>query len=109
MNESIVRSLVSLFAMLAGGAAGVLFGALQNAASLRNRKRNQRDGLGGGFSILAGSFARVATLLIALVSIQVVCPILFVGSTQWLVSVGVILGYGWMLLEQLRSHSAKHS
>ena len=44
----------------------------------------------------------MAYLLIALLIVQVVCPLIFLNGTQWAVSGGVVLGYGWMLGIQLR-------
>jgi uncharacterized membrane protein len=48
-----------------------------------------------------GSGARVAYLLIALVLIQVLCPLLFVAGTQWWVSGGLAAGYGWSLFRKM--------
>lgn len=100
-----MTGLVSLLAIIVGGTIGLLFGMLQNAALLRNKKRQERGELKVGAAIMRGSFSRVALLLIILVVVQIVCPMLFEGNIQWLVSVGIILGYGWTLLMQLRQHS----
>ncbi len=45
---------------------------------------------------------RVAMLLLALALVQVACPLLFTHYNQWLVSGGVVLGYGSILFQQLR-------
>lgn len=92
----------ALVALLAGSVIGVGFGYLQQAAVRRNEAK-QRDGtLGTGWSLMPGAGARVAYLLIALVVIQVVCPVLFADGIQWWVSGGLLLGYGWTLLQELR-------
>jgi len=45
---------------------------------------------------------RVAYLLVALVLVQIVCPLLFIDGSQWWVSGGVVVGYGALLFRQLR-------
>jgi len=55
---------------------------------------------------MPGSGARVAYLLIALVIVQVVCPMIFNNSTKWWVSGGVAIGYGLSLFLQLRQRLA---
>src|SRR5690349_5215439 len=85
-------------ALLAGGAIGLAFGAIQNFALRRNEKLQQSGNFGTGMS---GSMRRVAYLLVALILIQIVCPLLFDG-TQWWVSGGVIVGYGAMLFRRLK-------
>jgi hypothetical protein len=91
-----------IFAPIAGGLIGYVFGLIQNAARLRHEKRQLEGKLKNGWSIIPGSGARVAYLLVALVLVQLICPLLFVEGTQWLVSAGLAAGYGWVLLEQLR-------
>jgi hypothetical protein len=95
----ILRAAVGLGA---GAVIGYAFGLLQNAALLRNERRAQAGELKSGWNLMPGSGARIAYLLIALLIVQVVCPLIFVGHTQWVVSAGVILGYGCMLVVQLR-------
>ena len=86
----------------AGSLIGYAFGLLQNAA-LRRHEQLARDGkLKSGWSLMPGSGARIAYLLCALLLVQLICPLIFVGGTQWVVSGGVVFGYGWMLLVQLR-------
>jgi hypothetical protein len=51
---------------------------------------------------MPGSGARVAYLLLLLIGIQLICPMLFRDGTQWWVSGGLALGYGWTLLRELR-------
>ncbi len=109
MIGQFTTSLVSLTGITIGGAIGLLFGTVQNVALARNKKRQESGQLKNGWLIMPGSFGRTAFLLIALVVVQVTCPIFFEGNVQWMVSVGLILGYGWTLLKQLRQHSVNHA
>ena len=95
----ILRTAVGLGA---GAVIGYAFGLLQNAALRRNEKLAQTGELKSGWNLMPGSGVRVAYLLIALVLVQVICPLIFVGGTQWVVSAGLIFGYGWMLAVQMR-------
>jgi len=87
---------------MAGIVIGYGFGCLQQAALRRNELRQQNGQFGNGWSLMPGSGARVAYLLVALVAVQVVCPILFVDGVQWWVSGGLLFGYGCTLLRELR-------
>lgn len=92
--------------LLIGGVIGLAFGSLQQAA-LRRHEEQQRTGqMKSGWSLMPGAGARVAYLLIALLLVQLVCPLLFVEGTQWVVSAGVAFGYGWRLFQQLRHRMA---
>ena len=102
----ITRTAVGL---LAGGVIGLAFGTLQQAARRRNESRERSGKLGSGWSLMPGAGARVAYLLIALAIVQLVCPLLFVDGTQWVVSGGVALGYGWVLLRQLLASVSSRS
>jgi len=51
---------------------------------------------------MPNSGQHVAYLLIALVLVQIICPLFFVNGSQWWVSGGVVLGYGAILYRQLR-------
>lgn len=90
-------------AIVAGAVIGLGFGTLQQAALRRNEERERSGKLKNGWSLMPGAGARVAYLLIALALIQVVCPLLFQEGTQWFVSGGLVAGYGWMLLSQMRA------
>ena len=93
-----------LVGLTAGGAIGYAFGLLQQAA-LRQHEQQERDGkLKNGWSLMPGSGVRVAYLLVALALVQLVCPLLFTDGTQWIVSGGVLLGYGWTLFRRLRQN-----
>ena len=96
---NLVRDIVGL---LAGGVIGYAFGLLQSAALRRHEQQEKNGKLKNGWSLMPGSGARVAYLLVALALVQLVCPLLFVDGTQWLVSAGVVVGYGWLLYRQLR-------
>jgi membrane protein implicated in regulation of membrane protease activity len=52
--------------------------------------------------VMPGSGRRVAYLLVALVLVQIVCPLLFTNGVQWWVSGGLVAGYGVVLYWQLR-------
>ena len=101
METIILNILRVVFALIAGGLIGYAFGLIQNAARLRHEKRQQEGKFKNGWSIIPGSGARIAYLLIALLLVQLICPLLFVESTQWMVSAGVAAGYGWVLFQQL--------
>jgi hypothetical protein len=89
-------------ALAAGGLIGWAFGLAQDAALRRNEERQRSGQLNSGWSLVPGSGARVAYLLLVLIAVQLVCPLLFAAGTQWLVSAGVLVGYGWMLFTQMR-------
>jgi hypothetical protein len=92
--------------LLAGGAIGFAFGLVQQRALRRNEQRQQTGKLKNEFSVMSGSMKRVAWLMIALLLVQVVCPLFFRDGTQWWVSGGVVLGYGTILYRQLRQRQA---
>ena len=93
-------------ALIAGTAIGYCFGLIQAIARRKNEEREQAGNLKSGWSLMPGSGARVAYLLIALVIVQVVCPMIFNNSTKWWVSGGVAIGYGLSLFLQLRQRVA---
>jgi hypothetical protein len=95
---SIIRPVVAL---LAGAAIGFAFGAIQNLALRRNQQREASGSLNSGWGVMPGSARRVAYLLVALVLVQIVCPLLFQDGSQWWVSGGVCLGYASALLRRL--------
>lgn len=88
-------------ALLAGAPLGYAFGLLQQAALRRNASKQQQAGLKSGWSLMPGAGIRVAYFLLALVLVQVICPLLFRNGTEWWVSGGVVLGYGWTLARNL--------
>ena len=92
----------SLAALIAGGVIGLGFGLVQHMALRRNEKLEQRGRLSSGWAVMPGSMKRVAYLLVALVVVQIICPLLFTDGSQWWVSGGVVVGYGALLFRQLR-------
>jgi len=92
----------SLVGLLAGAIIGVSFGAVQEAALRRHRKRQQAGQLNSGWQVMPGSVRRVAYLLAALALVQVTFPLLFGTGYQWWISGGVLAGYGTVLFLQLR-------
>jgi hypothetical protein len=89
------------FALVAGGAIGWGFGKAQQAALRHHQKLEQSGHFKSGWNLMPGSGGRVAMLMMALVLVQVVCPMLFENGIQWWVSGGVVLGYGSVLFSQL--------
>ena len=95
-----------LLAVAAGGAIGYFFGLIQNRALQRNEKRQQSGELGNGWSVMPGSATRVAYFMMVLIAIQFLCPLLFKDGTQWWISAGVVLGYGYVLYRRLMQRKA---
>ena len=92
--------------MVCGGTLGVAvgysFGLLQFAAFNRHQQLQQSGNFRSGWSIMPGSFRRGALLLAALGAIQLLVPRFFESAlTEWTVSAGVVLGYGFTLYKQL--------
>ena len=108
MDVQFLVILRAAVALVAGGVIGLAFGTLQQAALRRNEERERAGKLKSGWSLMPGAGARVAYLLIALVVVQFVCPMLFAGTTQWWVSGGLVLGYGYTLVQQLRRRRLQH-
>jgi len=101
MELTLINVLRTMLAVTAGGLIGYAFGLIQNAARIRYEKKQLEGNFKSGWSIIPGSGARVAYLLVALVLVQVICPLLFEEGTQWVVSGGVAIGYGVVLFQQL--------
>lgn len=102
MQNHLIDFVRALVGLATGGAIGLAFGLLQHAALRRHLEQEQSGKLKSGWSLMPGAGARVAYLLIALALVQLVCPLLFTDGAQWVVSGGVVLGYGSMLFRQLR-------
>lgn len=92
--------------LLLGLLLGAGFGLVQDAARRRNERRQQSGDLKNGWSLMPGSGARVAYLVVTLTLIQLVCPLLFRDGVQWWVSGGVALGYAYTLYRDLRRRLA---
>lgn len=102
MEHLLINVLRTVLAVSTGGLIGYAFGLIQNAARLRYEKKQLEGKFKNGWSIIPGSGARTAYLLVALVLVQVICPLPFEEGTQWVVSGGVAVGYGVLLFQQLR-------
>ncbi len=100
--DEMMDPIITLAAIVVGGAIGFVFGTFQNVALAKNEKRSERGNLGTGWAAMPGSMSRVAVLLVVLVAIQVLCPLFFRGNVEWLVSAGVLLGYGSSFVRRLR-------
>src|SRR5258708_22372671 len=96
-----MNTFLLLVAVAAGGAIGYCFGLIQNFALRRNERKQQSGELNNGWAVMPGSMTRVAYLLIVLVAIQIICPLLFKDGTQWWVSAGLVMGYGYVLFRRL--------
>jgi hypothetical protein len=87
--------------LVLGLIVGFVFGSVQSAALDRHEQLQKSGRLRSAGAIVPGSFRRVALLLLSLVAIQLACPMLFAkDGGQWIVSAGVVLGYGGALLRQ---------
>ncbi len=104
--NSMIEALLTVGALIIGGVVGLLFGLIQNNARLQNKRLNETGKLRSGWLIMPGSFGRIAILLIVLALIQVGVPIFFKGSIQWLVSAGILLGYGWTFVKRLKQQAS---
>jgi hypothetical protein len=106
MSNELMNMVASIVGLISGGLIGAGFGAVQELA----RRRYQRLQRGGKFNnvwaAIPGSGMRIAFLLLALVLVQVICPLLFTQGAQWWVSGGVVAGYGAMLFRQLAQRQA---
>ncbi len=110
MKTLLMQILLPICGIILGGGIGFVFGSIQNAALARHRKLQKRGDLKSGWSIMPGSMRRTAFLLAILGAVQFTCPMFFEGNNiQWLVSAGVVIGYGWTLLQQLRQHEFTHA
>lgn len=103
-----LNGVLATSATVAGVVIGYGFGVLQQMALHRNEAKQRTNDLGTGWSLMPGSGARVAYLLIALVIVQIACPMLFADGIQWWVSGGLLVGYGWTLLRELRRRLRTH-
>lgn len=102
MQNQLINIIASVVALMIGGIIGASFGMIQDAARQRNERKQKSGKLKSGWAVMPGSGKRVVYLLVALVLIQIVCPLLFQNGIQWWVSGGLAGGYGFMLFWQLR-------
>jgi hypothetical protein len=100
MEFHLIELARAVLGLTLGGAIGVGFGFIQQAALRRYEKRQAAGTLDSSWAVIPGSMSRVALLLIALVLVQLVSPMLFADGIQWLVSVGLVAGYGALLLRE---------
>jgi amino acid transporter len=102
MHIHFLEILKSTLGLASGAVIGYAFGLIQDLAHRRHLRLEKEGKFKNAWAVMPGSGQRVAGLLLALVLVQFVCPLLFVDGTQWLVSGGVVVGYGWVLFAQLR-------
>jgi hypothetical protein len=106
MATELSNMFLSILGLISGGFIGVGFGIVQDAARRRIERLQQSGKLKSRWALIPGSGKRVAFLLVALVLIQIVCPLLFNSGIEWWVSSGVAGGYGWLLFSRLRQRKA---
>jgi hypothetical protein len=109
MESAMSSSILTIGALVLGVVIGYLFGHVQNAALLRNKKRMESGKLKTGWAMMPGSMTRVAMLLVILTLVQLGIPMFFKDNIQWVVSAGIVLGYGWTFVKQLRERSTYRS
>lgn len=102
MQIHLLDFLRSFLAITSGAVIGYAFGLIQDIAHRRYLRLEKEGKFKSGWAVMPGSGQRVAGLLLGLVAVQIVCPLLFVDGTQWLVSGGLAMGYGWTLYVQMR-------
>jgi hypothetical protein len=105
MISPLVNALIIIGALAIGGAIGYWFGSTQNSAASRNKKKYENGNLKSGWVLMPGSMSRVAMLLVLLVVIQVAIPVFFHGNIEWILSAGIVLGYGWSFIKHMRERS----
>ena len=108
MNSSLTNIRLPAGSVILAIAVGFAFGAIQSAALARHRNLQKRGKLNSAWTIAPGAMRRTGFFLLALAVIQVACPIFFTDGRvlPWMVSAGVVVGYGWTLLQQLRHRSS---
>lgn len=94
--------LKSALAVLIGFGVGYGFGLLQENARRRNAALQSAGDFKLGVKQLPGTGRRIAYLLLSLLAVQLLCPLLFRDGIQWLVSFGLLVGYGIPMWSQLR-------
>jgi hypothetical protein len=108
MYNTPMNFITAATSLIAGGIIGLAFGFIQEAAWRRHQRLQQEGKFNNGWAVMPGSMRRVAYLLVAMLLVQVICPMLFVNGCQWWVSGGVLAGYGFMLFRQLRERMAQN-
>jgi hypothetical protein len=98
----ITQIICGVLGLLVGAGIGYGFGLIQDMAARRNQQREDSGKLKSGWAVMPGSMRRVSYLVMALVLVQVICPLLFTNGIQWWVSGGLVAGYGLVLYSQLR-------
>ena len=105
--QTFLSTLTPALGLLVGAAIGLGFGWIQNMAARRNQAEESKGNFKSVWRLMPGSGGRVVFLLLAMVLVQVLCPMLFDESAKWWVSGGLVAGYGWMLFQKLRLRMAQ--
>jgi hypothetical protein len=98
---------MNLLLAVVGVSLGVLigfgFGTLQRYALAKNAARQAKGSLKNGWTLMPGAGGRSALFLLVLVLVQVLCPLLFENQNiPWIISAGIVVGYGWTLVQKLK-------
>ncbi len=105
MNADIMYTLLSAGAVIFGIGTGITFGTLQHKALLRDQQMQSAKEYKKRRLVVPSSFRRIFYLVIMLMVIQYTAPMLFKNtSTQWILTAGIIIGYGWTLVRRLRTY-----
>lgn len=97
-----MTALLLAAAGILGGIIGYSFGYVQQVAQKRNQEKQRNGAMNSVLAVMPGSGIRIAYLLVLLFLVQLACPLFFDATGQWFVSGGVVLGYGWTLIADLK-------
>ena len=86
---------ISTAALTLGVVIGLVFGLIEERIQRRREKSATAQPAAGQPG--SGTMRRTAYLLVALVVVQVLCPMLFTDGQQWSVSAGLLVGFGMVL------------
>jgi hypothetical protein len=104
--ENLLFIFKSLLGFITGCLIGLAFGIVQRIAKERYEKRQGIRQLSTPWLVIPGSLTRTVFFIIALVFVQLACPMLFEDNVKWMVSGGVALGYAGVLLDEFRKKTA---
>ncbi len=105
MDAELMYTILSIGAVIFGIGIGVVFGTLQHKALLRDQAQQANKGHKRRRLVIPSSFRRIFYLVMLLMVIQYVAPMLFKNaSIQWILTAGIIIGYGWTLVRRLRTY-----
>jgi hypothetical protein len=107
MTTDLLHTFLPVGGFTLGAMIGFGFGSFQDAALRRNQRAQESAHHESGWVVLSSSMQRITFLLIVLMAIQLACPIFFAGETlPWVVSAGVVVGYGVKWLKKQRARTS---